>query len=68
MKPADIRKESTDKLTALLQEKRTELVEKKRSLFAGELQNPSTIKHIRRDVAAILTVLNEQKAAKKEEA
>lgn len=68
MKIADIRKESTDKLTALIHEKRTELVEKKRSLHAGELHNPSTIKQVRRDIAAILTVLNEQKTAKKEEA
>ncbi len=70
MKIADIRSQSLADLHKLLAEKRTELVEKKRSLHAGELQNPKSIKGIRRDIAVILTVINDRPTAsdKKEEA
>ncbi len=46
-------KELHDQLSA----KRTELLEKQRSLKAGELPNPRTIGALRKDVARILTVL-----------
>lgn len=70
MKIVDIRKESLEQLRSLVAEKRRELVEMQIALNAGELQNPSTIRTTRRDIAAILTVIGEQKvaAAKKEEA
>lgn len=65
MKLADIRKESLENLHKLLSDKRIELVEKKRSLHQNELQNPSSIKVIRRDIAAILTVIGEQQVTTK---
>jgi large subunit ribosomal protein L29 len=70
MKLAELRKLSIEDLTTFVSDKRTELVEKRRSLHAGELQNPKSITLIRRDIAKGLTILAEQKQAapKKEEA
>lgn len=69
MKVSELRTQSAAELQKTLAEKRSELVEKHRSNAAGELANPKSIKEVRRDIALILTVLNEQKTtAAKEEA
>lgn len=69
MKASELRTQSVAELHKALADKRAELVEKHRSNRAGELANPKSIKQVRRDIAVILTVLNEQKdAAAKEEA
>lgn len=69
MKALELREKTTSDLQSLLVEKRAELHEKHRSNHAGELANPKSIKEVRRDIALILTVLNEQKSiAVKEEA
>lgn len=44
--------------------KRTDLLEAKRSLAAGELVNPRIIGTYRKDVARLLTTINAQKEAK----
>ncbi len=56
-KIAEIRKKSEIELMATIADLRTELVEKRRSLHAGELQNPLSIKTVRRDIARCLTLL-----------
>lgn len=58
MKPADRVK--------LLNEKRAELLEKKRSLKNNELANPRSIKQLRREIALILTIENEPQSEKEE--
>lgn len=60
MKTTELRNQSTEDLQKLISEKRAELIEKRRSLHAGELQNPRSIKTIRRSIAKALTVLSEK--------
>lgn len=60
MKVSALRDKSAEDLQKLISEKRTELVEKRRSLHAGELQNPRSIKTIRRSIARALTVIAEK--------
>lgn len=69
MKVSELRTQSAEDLQKTLAEKRAELVEKHRSNAAGELANPISIKQVRRDIALLLTVINEKAApAAKEEA
>ncbi len=49
---------SPAQLSSRLAEKRAELAEKKRSLKAGELANPHSLKAVRREIARLLTVAN----------
>lgn len=57
--------EVTEKsLAAQLAEKRTDLLEAKKSLAAGELVNPRVIGTLRKDIARLLTNINAQKEAK----
>jgi len=60
MKIADIRKLSTTELTAESTKLREEIATLKRSLATGELQNVRVIRHKRKDLARMLTVLGEQ--------
>lgn len=62
MKIADIRKMSTEDLTKQSSQLRDELVELKRRLQTGEIQNVRTIRNKRKDLARVLTVLGEQLA------
>lgn len=66
MKASELRTKSSQELQALIAEKRTELVEKQRSLKAGELANPRSITKIRREIAVVMTIAAEQTAAKEE--
>ncbi|HEX4662525.1 MAG TPA: 50S ribosomal protein L29 [Candidatus Saccharimonadales bacterium] len=66
MKIADIRKKTPAELNTFISEQRAELAEKRRSLHAGELQNPMSIQNIRRTIATALTVRTEQEATKEE--
>lgn len=60
MKIVDIRKLSTDELTAESTKLREEIVELRRRLHLGEVQNVRVIRNKRKDLARILTVLGEQ--------
>lgn len=60
MKIAEIRKLKTEELTKRSSELRDEIVELKRRLYSGEVQNTRTIRAKRRDLARVLTVLGEQ--------
>jgi len=62
MKIVDIRKLSTEQLTADSTKLREEIVEMKRRLHLGEVQNVRVIRNKRKDLARMLTVLSEQLA------
>jgi ribosomal protein L29 len=70
MAKLDLTNQSTKQLHDLLAEKRTEHQEIHRSLAAGELPNPRVVATNRRDIARILTVINDpsRTETKKEEA
>ena len=60
MKIADIRKLSTKDLTNESTKLREEIAELKRRLHMGEIENVRVIRHKRKDLARLLTVLSEQ--------
>ncbi|HSW37211.1 MAG TPA: 50S ribosomal protein L29 [Candidatus Saccharimonadales bacterium] len=60
MKIAEIRKLSTTDLTTESTKLREEISELRRRLHLGEVQNVRLIRHKRKDLARILTVLSEQ--------
>ncbi|HSX30176.1 MAG TPA: 50S ribosomal protein L29 [Candidatus Saccharimonadales bacterium] len=62
MKIVDIRKLSTEQLTQESTKLREEIVELKRRLSLGEVQNVRVIRGKRKDLARMLTVLSEQLA------
>lgn len=59
MKVVEIRKLSTAELTTESTKLREEIAEMKRRLHMGELQNTRVIRHKRKDLARLLTVLGE---------
>ncbi len=60
MKITEIRKQSTAELTTAANNLREEMVELKRHLRMGEVQNVRVLREKRKDLARILTVLSEQ--------
>jgi ribosomal protein L29 len=62
MKIADIRKLDTEQLANESTKLREEIVEMKRRLSLGEVQNVRVIRNKRKDLARMLTVLSEQLA------
>ncbi|MCA9325717.1 50S ribosomal protein L29 [Candidatus Saccharibacteria bacterium] len=60
MKIVDIRKLSTKDLTTESTKLREEIAELKRRLHMGEIENVRVIRHKRKDLARMLTVLSEQ--------
>lgn len=60
MKLAEIRKLSTNELAVESTKLREEIIEMKRRLHMGEMQNIRSIRHKRKDLARMLTVLSEQ--------
>lgn len=59
MKVADIRKMSTTQLTTESTKLREEITELKRRVHMGEVQNVRIVRHKRKDLARVLTVLSE---------
>ncbi len=59
MKITDIRKLSTEELTHESSKLREEILELRRRLYSGEVQNVRAIRNKRKDLARILTVLGE---------
>jgi len=59
MKVTEIRKLSTSDLTKESTKLRGEIVELKRRLILGEIQNNRVIRNKRKDLARIMTVLSE---------
>ena len=62
MKIVEIRKLSTQELANESTKLREEIVEMKRRLHLGEVQNVRVIRNKRKDLARMLTVLSEQLA------
>ncbi|MFZ1324265.1 MAG: 50S ribosomal protein L29 [Candidatus Saccharimonadales bacterium] len=60
MKITDIRKQSTSELTKTATDLREEIAELKRRMHSGEVQNVRVVRARRKDLARILTVLQEQ--------
>ena len=60
MKIAEIRKLSTKELTTESTKMREEIVELKRRVHLGETNNVRLVRHKRKDLARLLTVLSEQ--------
>lgn len=60
MKIADIRKLKTEDLTRQSNDLREEIAELKRRLYSGEVSNTRIIRSKRKDLARVLTVLQEQ--------
>ncbi len=62
MKIVEIRKLSTQELTLQSSSLREEITDLRRRLYSGEVQNVRILRHKRRDLARVLTVLGEQLA------
>ncbi len=62
MKITEIRKISTIELTKETSKLRDEIIQLKRGLYSGETQNVRILRHKRKDLARMLTVLSEQLA------
>lgn len=60
MKITEIRKKSTNELTSDSTKLREEIAELRRRLHVGETQNVRALRHKRKDLARMLTVLSEQ--------
>lgn len=60
MKIADIRKLSTTELTTESTKLREEITELRRRVHMGEVQNVRSLRHKRKDLARMLTILSEQ--------
>jgi len=60
MKVVEIRKLTTAELATESTKLREEIVEMKRRMHLGEVQNVRVIRHKRKDLARMLTVLSEQ--------
>ena len=60
MNVSDIRKLSTEELTAESTKLREEIAELKRRIMSGELQNVRLVRGKRKDLARMLTVLSDQ--------
>jgi large subunit ribosomal protein L29 len=64
MKPAAIRALSVDELKQKELDLRKELFNLRFRLATGEVENPMRIRGIRRDIARVLTVMNEMQRGK----
>jgi len=60
MKIAEIRKLSTEDLTAETTKLRDEIADLKRHIYMGDNQNVRSVRNKRKDLARMLTVLSEQ--------
>lgn len=60
MKIAEVRKLSTEELTKQSSALQTEIVELRRRLYSGEVQNVRVLRTKRKDHARVLTVLGEK--------
>lgn len=65
MKIVDIRKFTTEQLTTESTKLTEEIVELKRRVHLGEVQNVRMIRNKRKDLARMLTVLSEQLSREK---
>ncbi len=67
MKSAEIRDLSTDQLHARLNDAREELMNLRFQMAIGGLSDYTRLSQIRRDIARLLTILNERESAAQQE-
>jgi len=60
MKIVDVRKMTTEELTKQTSALQTEIVELRRRLYSGEVQNVRVLRTKRKDLARVYTVLGEK--------
>jgi large subunit ribosomal protein L29 len=65
MKAKELRQKSDNELEKILQEKRKKLYQLRSDLVAGKVKNVREIRMVKKDIARILTILNERKLSKK---
>lgn len=63
MKIEDIKSKTPDELNAMLAERKKEMLNLRFRKAAGELENTSRFKQVRKEIARILTLANQKKAA-----
>ncbi|MCE4610648.1 MAG: 50S ribosomal protein L29 [Desulfurococcales archaeon] len=61
LKPDDIRKMSPEERERLLRELKLKLAVLRYKATAGTLENPGELRETRRNIARILTIINEEK-------
>lgn len=59
MKPEELRKKDKEQLKELLKQKKEKLQEVKNNLSSGRVKNTKGARTLRKDIARILTILNE---------
>ena len=67
MKPEELRKKSTAELQKILRQKREDLRKHRFNLASGKIKNVREIRKTKKDIARILTIINEQRTANKEQ-
>lgn len=60
MKIVDVRKMTTEELTQQTSALQTEIIELRRRLYSGEVQNVRVLRTKRKDLARVFTVLGEK--------
>ncbi|MCE4608204.1 MAG: 50S ribosomal protein L29 [Caldisphaeraceae archaeon] len=64
LRPSDIRKMSDDELEKNLKDLISDLTVLRHKAYTGSLDNPARIKQVRKNIARILTIMNERKKGK----
>jgi len=64
MKAAELRELSPDELSGKEQDMRRELFNLRFQQATGEIENPLRIRHLRKDIARVLTVIAEKQRSK----
>ena len=65
MKAKDIRELNKDELSAKLDDLKSEFFNLRFQLATGQLNNPSSIKHVKKDIARVKTILKEMELNQK---
>ncbi|WP_066645832.1 50S ribosomal protein L29 [Christensenella timonensis] len=65
MKAKDIRELNKDELSAKLNDLKSEFFNLRFQLATGQLNNPSSIKHVKKDIARVKTILKEMELNQK---
>lgn len=60
MRASELRHKTTDELTGIDKDLSDQLFALRLQKVTGQLENPSKIREVRRDLARVLTVLNEK--------
>jgi large subunit ribosomal protein L29 len=65
MKANELRKKSDEELRGILEERRKKLHQLRTDLVGGKVKNVREIRKVKKEIAQILTILNERKLNKK---